>query len=632
MPESILSSINSPHQLQKLTYPQLYELSHEIRQLIIDSTGKNGGHLASNLGVVELTIALHRVFKSPTDKFVWDVGHQCYTHKILTGRREEFCNLRKQNGLAGFPKRTESEHDAFDTGHSSTSISAALGLLAADANRRVVAIIGDGALTGGMAFEALSHAGQLGLPLIVILNDNNMSIGKNVGGLSRHLSQLSMTDRYQRIRSMIDHFVRRIPVFGERLFALMMRFKRGVKALFYANNFFVDLGFEYVGPIDGHRLRELEEVLKDVRDLNRPVVVHVITKKGKGYEFAEEDPSSFHGIGPFKVEDGSLERLSSFSFSNAFSRAIVALAKDNPNICAITAAMESGTGLQAFRQAFPDRFYDVGIAEQHALTYAAGLAAGGKRPVVALYSTFLQRAMDQLIHDIAIPNLPVCIVLDRAGFVGEDGETHQGLFDIALLRSIPHIHLLSPASAQELSAMLAQALNTDGPVIIRYPKAVCPAEEAFLFRALELGRGVFCGRTEAPILLAYTGSLHSQAILAQEFLASRGIQVELYNLRYIKPMDYPWLAQKLVDKKECYIFEEGILQGGIAQAMYYELSRSLPELCIQIHGAGDSFPAQASRNQLLASAGLDAPAMVRAIAGQTRYMSDVDKKKVALVL
>lgn len=613
MPSSILSTIHSPADVKRLPRKRLPALAAEIRAKIVSATGKNGGHVASNLGIVELTLALHCVFDTPADKIVWDVGHQCYTHKMLTGRAGQFDGLRKRGGLSGFPKRSESEHDAFDTGHSSTSVSAALGLLASGSVSHAVAVIGDGALTGGMAYEALSHAGQLGLPLVVILNDNKMSIDRNVGGLSRHLSQLSMTAPYQRIRRLIDRSVRYIPFFGEQLFRLMMRFKRGVKGLFYDNNFFVDLGFEYVGPIDGHRLGELEEVLRDAKRLARPVVVHVMTQKGRGYEFAEDDPSSFHGIGPYSILDGKVERSSGYSFTEAYATALLELAGRDERVCALTAAMEKGTGLARFHRSYPGRFYDVGIAEQHECTFAAGLAAGGKRPLVSVYSTFLQRSLDQVIHDVAIPCLPVTFALDRSGFVPDDGETHQGLFDLAFLRTIPNMTIYCPASAEELRLMLDAAVLQGMPAAIRYPKAACPPECAAFAEALVPGRGVFIRDTGAPIVLAATGSLYPELLRAAEALAAQGLPVDLYNLRYAKPVDTAWLSTRLAGRSLFCFFEEGVSLGGVGEHLSSALHASLPDLSVVCRGAPDSFPAQATRAQLLAEAGLDAAGIISCV-------------------
>ncbi|MDR2901189.1 MAG: 1-deoxy-D-xylulose-5-phosphate synthase [Treponema sp.] len=567
--DPILAKIHSPSDLSQFSYAELAQLAEEMRDEIVSTVSRNGGHLSSNLGVVELTIALHRVFQSPKDSIVWDVGHQCYAHKLLTGRAEQFSTLRKSGGISGFPKRDESPHDAFNTGHASTSISAALGLLAGErlkgGDGKAVAVIGDGALTGGMAFEALSHAGQLDLPLIIILNDNNMSISPNVGGLSKYLSRISMKSRYQQVRRWIDHCVKRIPFFGDELFSAMMRMKRAIKAIFYVDNFFVDLGFEYVGPIEGHQISRLEQVLHDVRDLGKPVVVHVLTQKGKGYEAAEHDPSSFHGVSSFSVSDGLLDRNTASSFTEAFSESIVQLAEKDARITAITAAMEKGTGLSSFKKAFPERFFDVGIAEEHAVTFAAGLAAKGIKPIVSIYSTFIQRAADQIIHDVALQNLPVVFALDRAGIVPEDGETHQGLYDIALFRSVPHMNMLAPAGKSELQSMLQWAIDQSNPSIIRYPKTACPADDPSFSVPIETGRGVFVRKSNASLCIAFTGSLYQEVIEARGILAESGIDADLYNLRFIKPIDENYLISILHQYDYFAVVEEGIMQGGMGE-------------------------------------------------------------------
>jgi 1-deoxy-D-xylulose-5-phosphate synthase len=619
---SILSRIGSPADLAALSYRDLAKLSQEIRSCIVATVSRNGGHLASNLGVVELSIALHRVFDSPRDKIVWDVGHQCYAHKLLTGRSSGFVGLRRSDGISGFPKRAESEHDAFDTGHSATSISAALGLLAAErilgGTGSAVAVIGDGALTGGLAYEGLSHAGQLGLPLVVVLNDNKMSIGPNVGALSKYLSRLTMKARYQTFRRRVDSIVRRIPFCGAFLYDAIVRMKKGIKAIFYPENFFVDLGFEYVGPIDGHQIAMLEQVLGDARRLGKPVVVHVMTRKGKGYEYAEDDPSSFHGVTPFSVTEGLVERRGAATFTEAFGRAAVAVGVGDSRVVALTAAMEKGTGLSAFHAAFPNRFFDVGIAEQHETTFAAGMAARGLRPIVALYSTFAQRAMDQIIHDVAIQNLPVTFALDRAGFVPDDGETHQGLFDIALLRPIPNMSLLAPASGAELESMLRWAMERERPCVIRYPKASCPHELAAFTVPLEEGRGVFIRKAGASVLIAFTGSLYPQASEAADLLAAEGIGADLYNLRFLKPVDEENLCSIFADYELVVIAEEGVLSGGFGEyATALAEKRGLRSRMLAL-GAADMFPSQATRAELLAQAGLDANGIATATASAFR--------------
>lgn len=608
--ESILPRIGAPSDLSALGYGELKVLASELRSRIVETVSRNGGHLASNLGAVELTIALHRVFSTPSDKIVWDVGHQCYAHKLLTGRAGRFEGLRRRDGLSGFPKRNESEHDSFDTGHSSTSISAALGLLAGErllgGDGIAVAVIGDGALTGGMAYEGLSHAGQLGLPLVVVLNDNKMSIGPNVGALSLYLSRLSLKGRYQHFRRRLDRLVRLIPGIGSFLYDTIVRIKRGVKAVFYPENFFVDLGFEYAGPVDGHNLPVLENVLRDARRLGRPVVVHVLTRKGKGYEHAEDDPSTFHGVSPFSIREGLLERHGPASFTEAFSQAAVKLAREDGRVAAITAAMEKGTGLSAFRAAFPARFFDVGIAEQHAATFGAGLAARGLRPIVALYSTFAQRALDQVLHDAAIQDLPVVFALDRAGFVPDDGETHQGLFDVALFRSIPNFALLAPASACELEAMLRWSLARARPAAVRYPKSSCPHEIGAFSECLCEGRGVFVREGGSDLIILFTGGLYPQAAEAADLLLSEGIRADLYNIRFLKPVDEAYLEKVLSRYPLAVVVEECVSAGGFGEAAASLIARRGLDVRLAVLSADDSFPAQATRAELLSEAGLDA--------------------------
>jgi 1-deoxy-D-xylulose-5-phosphate synthase len=569
------------------------------------------------LGVVELTIALHRVFDSPRDKIVWDVGHQCYTHKLLTGRFGAFATLRQAGGIAGFPKGEESPHDAFDTGHASTSISAALGLLAGErllgGRRRVAAVIGDGALTGGLAYEALSHAGQLGLPLVVILNDNKMSIGPNVGGLSKYLSRLTMKGRYQWFRRNFDSLVKRIPGIGEGAYNGIVRLKRAIKAIFYSDNFFVDLGFEYVGPIRGHHIQELEQVLTDVRNLDRPVVVHVITRKGKGFRLAEDDPGAYHGVSAFAMEDGLPEDRKQPAFTDALSRAIMEAGARDSRVVAVSSAMEKGTGLAPFKKEFPRRFFDTGIAEEHAVTFAAALAARGLRPVVCIYSTFIQRSVDQIIHDTALRNFPVIFALDRSGFVSADGETHQGLFDLAIFRSVPNMTILAPATGDELAAMLDWALTRPGPCVIRYPKAPCPPEGGLFSLPLEQGRGVLVRQTGGPLCLAFTGSLYPQALEASDILAARGIGADLYNLRFVKPIDETYL-EGILNRYEMVIFiEEGVLRGGFGE---YAAALALRQDCgarVLTLGVSDEFIPQGTREELLHRQGLDGPGIAGAV-------------------
>ena len=620
--DSLLSGIRGPEALRGLGPRELARLAGEIRSEIVSRVALNGGHLASNLGAVELSIALHMVFSSPEDAIVWDVGHQCYAHKLLTGRLASFGGLRRAGGISGFPKREESPHDAFNTGHASTSISAALGILAARRMRgeagRAVAVIGDGALTGGLAYEALSHAGHLGLPLVVVLNDNKMSISPNVGGLSKYLSRLSMKAKYQTFRRGFDAMTRRIPFVGDVLFDYVVRLKRAVKAVFYIDNFFVDLGFEYVGPIDGHDVRQMRRVLDDARRLGKPVVVHAVTRKGKGYGFAEDDPGSYHGVGVFSVEKGLGAGAVAVSFTEAFGSALTAAASSDRGVVALTAAMEKGTGLSSFRKAFPNRFFDVGIAEPHAVTFAAGLASQGQKPVVAIYSTFIQRSVDQAIHDVALQNLPVVFTLDRAGFVDGDGETHQGLFDVALFRPIPGMTILAPAGEGELRLMLAHALSLGSPVMIRYPKALCPPEPEAMTLPLETGRGAWVRREpESRVCLAFVGSLYPQAAEAAEILSGAGIPADLYNLRFLKPVDEDYLAG-LMDSYDMAVFaEEGIREGGFGEyAAALARSRGCAAETLILAAEGSALlrrGATGTRAELLRASGLDGAGIAAAV-------------------
>jgi 1-deoxy-D-xylulose-5-phosphate synthase len=625
---SLLAQIRGPGDIKSLSKADLSRLAEEIRRIIVATVSRNGGHLASNLGVVELAIALHRVFNSPEDKIIWDVGHQCYAHKLLTGRFKDFPTLRRMGGLAGFPKRSESPHDVFNTGHASTSISAALGFLAGERIRggggMAVALIGDGALTGGIAYEALSHAGQLGLPLVVNLNDNKKSISPNVGGLSKYLSRLSMKAKYQLFRRTFDALVQKIPLVGGALSNAVVRLKRAVKAVFYTDNFFVDLGFEYVGPIDGHRLPMLIRVLEDVRKLGRPVVIHVITRKGKGYDMAEENPGAYHGVAP-PSRAPAPEKPREPSFTEAFGAAVLEAGRRDERVAAVTAAMEQGTGLSPFRRTFPERFFDVGIAEEHAVIFAAGLAAQGLKPVTAIYSTFIQRGVDQVIHDVALQKLPEIFALDRAGFVGEDGETHQGVFDIALFRPVPGMTILSPASGAELRLMLewalARAEEPDaGPVAIRYPKAGCPPEIPAFSLPLAAGQGVWvrgrpgsAGPELAPggkgsrerICLAFTGGLYQEALDAAERLALRDIEADLYNLRFLKPVDEDYLAD-IMDSYGMVVFaEEGIREGGFGEYAAELFQQRGCRGRLLVLAAPGNFAALGTRRELLQANGLD---------------------------
>jgi len=638
--ELLLSKIKSPCDLKKLKLNELNRLAQEIRERIVSTVSDNGGHLSSNLGVVELSIALHKVFNSPEDKIVWDVGHQCYAHKLLTGRFDSFSALRRKNGLSGFPKRSESAHDVFNTGHASTSISAALGLLAADrmsgAKNHAIAVIGDGALTGGIAYEALSHAGHLGLPLIVVLNDNKMSISNNVGGLSKYLSRLSMKAKYQTFRRHFDAMAKKIPYVGGAFFNLVVRLKRAVKAVFYIDNFFVDLGFEYVGPIPGHNIQAMINVFEDAKKLNSPVVIHINTRKGKGYGYAEDDPDSYHGVGSFSVDSGisaakqagAMQNIiRAKSFTESFSSSLLAIAEKDSRIIAITAAMKTGTGLCAFSKKFPKRFYDVGIAEEHAVTFAAGLAANGMRPVAAMYSTFLQRSVDQVIHDTALQKLPVIFALDRSGFVGADGETHQGLYDITLFRSVPGMTILAPASDNEMRLMLEWAVGLEGeeerkgPVIIRYPKAFCPQEVSAFSEQIKCGRGVWVSKSEnADVCLAFTGSLYREASEAAQLLKQQNIEADLYNLRFLKPVDEENLVSIMNNYKLTVFIEEGMREGGFGEySASLALKRGVKSKVITLAAESrflEEDKALGTREELLKENNLDSKSITDIIAAQ----------------
>lgn len=622
---TLLSTIKSPEDIKSLSVGQLNALAEEIRHAIIEVVGKNGGHLASNLGIVELTISLHRVFNSPEDALIFDVSHQCYAHKLLTGRYHSFSTLRQKDGLSGFTKQSESIHDFFDNGHSSTSISSALGLEMArrllGKSGKSVCIIGDGALTGGLALEALSNAGQISRDLVVILNDNQMSIDQNTGAISRYLSSLTMTRHYQSFRHNIDWLVRKTPGINKFLTKFVYRFKRGLKGFLLSNNFFTDLGFEYVGPLNGHDIKELILVLSRVKRMTRPVVVHVVTKKGKGYSPAEHNPERFHGIGPFIASDGTVEKFDTVSFTEAFSSSLMKLAEKRNDIACITAAMAKGTGLAPFSRHYPDRFFDVGIAEEHAVTFAGGLAKGGMLPIVCIYSTFIQRAVDQIIHDISLQNFKAIFVLDRAGAVPSDGETHQGIFDIALFRPVPNLRIMSPASAADLDLCLNYASDAENSTVIRYPKMSCPTELECFCAPVQEGRGILVSAADyepafAPdddaeendvhckkILFVCTGGMFSEVLNAGRSLSFCDVVADIYTLRFIKPLDSEYFIS-IARKYDGIVFvEDGIITGGI--------SERLAAICAEngiTNFAVKAFPekyyAQGSRGEVCAEAGI----------------------------
>ena len=568
--EKMLEEINSPQDLKKLTLQQKKKLAEEIRNYIIEIVSKNGGHLASNLGVVELTIALHTVFNVPEDKIIWDVGHQCYVHKILTGRREEFKNLRKPNGLAGFPKSNESPADSFNTGHSSTSISAALGMARArdlqGKNNAVIAVIGDGALTGGMALEALNDAGYSKCKMTVILNDNEMSISPNGGGLNKFLGKLRTKKLYTTTNNLLKKQISSVPVIGKPMVVGIQRIKRAIKQLVIHKMFFEDIGFTYLGPVDGHNIEKLESILKTSKQVNGPVLIHVLTKKGKGYKFAEKNPDKFHAISPFNIENGELKTPKEKDYSKVFGEKIVELAKENSKIVAVTASMKNGTGLADFAQEFPYRFFDVGIAEQHAVTMAAGMAKEGMIPFVPIYSSFYQRAYDQVIHDVAMQNLPVIMCVDRAGIVGADGETHQGTLDMAFFRLVPNLTIMAPKDFKEF------AVGLNKPVVIRYPRGGEDADVKFKSHAkIELGKAEVLHEVknlENPnkeVTIIAIGKTVSEAVkLADRMQKEEGITPEIINARFLKPFDSEKMIQSIQRTKNVITIEDGTVINGLA--------------------------------------------------------------------
>ncbi len=604
-------NIKKLEDLKKLTIPELKELAKELRQIIIERVAINGGHLASNLGTVDLTIALHYVFNSPKDKIIWDVGHQSYSHKILTGRAETFSTIRQYGGISGFPKIDESPHDAFGTGHSSTSISSALGIIEARDQKKedfkVIAVIGDGALTAGLAFEGLNHAGHLQKDLIVVLNDNEMSISPNVGALSAYLNRIMTGDLYTKFKKETKLFLERIPKVGEPFLKIAQRAEDTVKGFFVPGMLFEELGFEYVGPIDGHKIESLIETFERFKDFPMPVLIHAITKKGKGYSPAEKSPWIFHGVGPFDIETGSQISSANPTYSEIFGSYLVKLAREDSRVVAITAAMTEGTGLSEFAKTFPSRFYDVGIAESHAVTFAAGLASQGLKPVVAIYSTFLQRAYDEIVHDVCLQNLPVVFAIDRAGIVGEDGPTHNGAFDISYLRHIPNIVIMAPKDENELGRMLKTAISHGGPVAIRYPRgAVSKIPTDMELKKLTIGESEIL-KDGKDILIIAIGSAVQPAKHASELLNEMGISACVINARFAKPIDASLIGNLAKEIKSVLTVEENVVQGGFGSAVLEHLSEmDIDGLKIKMLGLPDKFIEHGPQNLLRKILGLDA--------------------------
>ncbi len=565
--KKLLDEINSSDDVKKLNIPELKILAEEIREFLIDSISKHGGHLSSNLGTVELTLALHKVFDFSSDKIVWDVGHQAYTHKIITERRNRFSTLRQKDGISGFPKTDENPADAFNTGHSSTSVSAALGFAQgfkmSGVSSHSVAVIGDGALTGGMAYEALNHAGSSKLPLIVILNDNGMSISENVGGLSQHLRKATSHSKYINLKAVVTNFLKSLPVIGEPFIKLAHISKRFLKKILLQKKLFENMGLEYLGPIDGHNLKELISIITYAKKLDKPVIVHVSTQKGKGYQPSEEQPSLFHGVGHFDPETGNVSACDEGTYSDTFGRELAKLAETNEKIVGITAAMPLGTGMSEFAEKFPERFFDVGIAEQHAVTFSAAMAKSGYTPVFAVYSTFLQRGYDQILHDVALQNLHVVFAIDRAGAAGSDGETHQGIYDLSYLSHIPNMTILAPSSCEELKEMLNFAVNEcTGPVAIRYPKGKDSLNPTSI-EPIVLGGGIV-ERSGSDVLIVALGSEVAESLKAAEILEKSGISAEVMNARFLKPFDEKLFEASAKGKKLIAISEDNVCIGGLS--------------------------------------------------------------------
>ena len=567
----MLEKVNSLEDLKKLNIEDKKILAKDIRKYILEIVSKNGGHLASNLGVVELTIAIDSVFNLPEDKVVWDVGHQTYVHKILTGRKEEMKTLRTLNGIAGFPKTNESETDCFNTGHSSTSISAALGMARArdieNKNNSVIAVIGDGALTGGMALEALNDAGYSETKMTVILNDNEMSISKNIGGMNMLLSKLRTKRTYTKSNISLKKIINKIPVIGKPFVKIVQRIKRSIKQLIIPKMFFEDIGFRYLGPVDGHNIEELERMLKITKELDGPVLLHVLTKKGKGYKIAEENPDKYHATGPFDIETGKTIGEKKKDYSKVFGDKLIKMAKENKKIVAITASMKDGTGLKEFQKEFPDRFFDIGIAEQHAIGLAAGMAKAGLIPFVPIYSSFYQRAYDQVIHDIAIQNLPVVMLVDRAGIVGQDGETHQGTFDMAFFRLVPNLVIMAPKDFKELEEMMEFASKIKRPVVIRYPRGGENNNIKFQkCEKIDLGKAEILNKGKDVSIIAI-GKTVSRAMEVSNMLKKDKIEADVINTRFLKPLDKETLKKSIEKTKFVITIEDGTIINGLGTAI-----------------------------------------------------------------
>ena len=610
-----LELIRKENDIKKLSDEQLDGLADEIRRFLIEKISRTGGHLASNLGAVELTMALHLTLDFPEDKLIWDVGHQSYTHKLLTGRSGGFDTLRKYGGMSGFPKRKESDCDAFDTGHSSTSISAGLGLVEArellGQDHTVVSVIGDGSMTGGMAYEALNNASRLKSNFIIVLNDNHMSISENVGGISRYLSGLRTTQTYTEIKKGVEGTLKKIPGRGDRIVSQLRKTKSGIKQLFVPGMFFEDMGITYLGPVDGHDVRKLVKVLNEAKRVDHAVLVHVITEKGKGYRPAEENPSRFHGTGPFDIRTGEpAEKSGTDSYTEVFSKVLADIARKDEKVVAITAAMADGTGLAAFKKYFPKRFFDVGIAEEHAMTFAAGLAAGGIKPVFAVYSSFLQRAYDQTLHDVCLQDLPVVIAVDRAGLVGSDGETHQGIFDLSFLSSIPNMTVISPKNRWEMADMLRFAVDYPHPVALRYPRGEAYEGMKEFRTPVEYGKSEVLYE-EKDIAVIFVGHMAELADRVRSGIRDAGYSCSLINARFVKPLDTQLLDRLSRTHRLFVTIEENVMSGGFGeQVMEYASDAKLPVYVRNI-GLPDDYVEHGNVEILRREAGLDCDRIVK---------------------
>jgi len=618
---SLLEKINSPADLKKLSRKELPDLAAEIRETIVEVVSQTGGHLASSLGAVELAIAIHYVFETPHDKLIWDVGHQAYAHKLLTGRREQFPSLRQHQGIAGFTRIDESPYDTISTGHSSTSISAGLGVVHAKylkkEDSKVIAVIGDGSMTAGIAYEGLNQAGDKfkDRELIVILNDNDMSISRNVGALSSFLSRTFSAKRLQEARKELGGFLKSLPKIGDDVYQFAKRTEESFKTFTTPGMLFEAFNFEYFGPINGHKLNHLIDILNNIKYLKEPVLLHVTTQKGKGYPPAEENPVYFHGCGCFEVETGTCidPKLSIPTYTQVFGRTLIEMAAKDERVVAVTAAMPEGTGLSDFARIYPDRFFDVGIAEQHGVTFAAGMATEGLKPVVAIYSTFLQRAYDQVLHDVCLDRLPVTFAIDRGGIVGEDGSTHHGLFDLSYLRSLPNMVIMAPADENDLRAMLATALQHDGPVAFRYPRGSATGVELDeVVEPLQLGKAKVLAEGEDILMLAIGKSV-GDALSARATLKKHGISATVVNCRFVKPLDIDLISALAKKIPRIITIEENVLQGGFGSAVLEALNDArLPGIQVERIGIADTFVEHGPQQLLRTLYGIDPPAIVKA--------------------